>query len=86
MQVSKIDLFKLDIEGSENYVIPDMLDKKIYPDQILVEFDELRTIKVKPIFYAIRIFLRLIINNYELIKTDNFPNFLFVKKSKEWTA
>jgi FkbM family methyltransferase len=76
----KIDLFKLDIEGAENYVIPDMLDKKIFPDQILVEFDELRTNKVKPFVYALKIFLRLIFNGYELVKTNNFPNFLFVKK------
>ena len=76
----KIDLLKLDIEGAENHVIPDMLDKKIFPAQILVEFDELRTKKVKPLVYALAIFIRLIFNNYELVKTNNFPNFLFVKK------
>ena len=74
----KIDLLKLDIEGAENHVIPDMLDKRIFPEQILVEFDELRTNKIKPLAYAFRIFIRLIFNNYELIKTNNFPNFLFV--------
>ena len=71
----KIDLLKLDIEGAENHVIPDMLDKKIFPAQILVEFDELRTKKVKPLVYALAIFIRLIFNNYELVKTNNFPNF-----------
>jgi hypothetical protein len=34
-----IDLLKLDIEGAEINVINKMLDDKIYPKYILVEFD-----------------------------------------------
>ena len=54
-------MLKLDIEGAENYVIPDMLNKKIFPEQILVEFDELRTNRrINPV------------RNKKLIKTDFF--------------
>jgi len=83
VEFKKIDLFKLDIEGAENNVIPDMLNKKIFPDQILVEFDELRTNQIKPYVCAFLIFLRLIFNNYEVVAINNFPNFLFVKKRKK---
>ncbi|ADE35622.1 FkbM family methyltransferase [Methanohalophilus mahii] len=34
----KIDILKMDIEGSEYEVIPDMLEKKIFPHQLLIEF------------------------------------------------
>lgn len=34
-------LVKFDIEGAEIQVVPDMLKKGIYPDQVLIEFDEL---------------------------------------------
>lgn len=36
-------LLKLDIEGAQCAVIKDMISKKIYPAQILVEFDELQS-------------------------------------------
>lgn len=39
--ITSIDLLKLDIEGAEVDVLVDMLQSKIYPKQILVEFDEL---------------------------------------------
>jgi len=35
---SKIDLLKMDVEGSEYDVLENMLDEKIFPKQILVEF------------------------------------------------
>ena len=35
---SKIDLLKMDVEGSEYRVLDNMLDEKIFPTQILIEF------------------------------------------------
>ena len=81
--LDKVDIFKLDIEGAENQVLPDMLKKNIFPHQILVEFDELSTNFIKPYLKAFYIFLLLFFNNYELVKTDNFPNYLFVYKRSE---
>ena len=79
-RIKNIDLLKLDIEGAENQVIPYLIEKKILPDQILVEFDELSTSFIKPYAKALVIFIKLIFNNYVLIETNDFPNFLFVKK------
>ena len=39
----------MDIEGAENQVIPYLLKNKIFPKQILVEFDELHTKNCCPI-------------------------------------
>ena len=78
--IKEIDLLKLDIEGAENHVLPDMVKKKIFPDQILVEFDELSANFVRPFFKAVVIFIKLLFNDYELIKTNNFPNYLFKRK------
>jgi len=36
---NKIDLLKLDIEGAENIVLEQMLDDKIYPKYLCIEFD-----------------------------------------------
>ena len=78
--IREIDLLKLDIEGAENQVIPNILRDKIFPKQILVEFDELSTRFIKPYLKAMLIFRHLQMNNYTLVKTEDFPNFLFVRE------
>mgnify|MGYP003682072891 CR=1 FL=1 len=78
-KINKIDILKMDIEGAENQVIPDFLRRKIYPEQILVEFDELSTRFIRPYLKALLIFSKLYLNSYKLVNTDNFPNFLFVR-------
>lgn len=42
---SNIDLLKLDIEGAENIVLEKMLDDKIFPKYLCIEFDLLRNNK-----------------------------------------
>jgi FkbM family methyltransferase len=79
--IKHIDIIKLDIEGAEIQVIPDMLKSKIYPDQILVEFDELNIVSLKALNKVFLIFINLFLNSYKSIQIDNYPNFLFVKKS-----
>jgi FkbM family methyltransferase len=79
-EIDHIDILKLDIEGAENQVIPNLLKKKIFPTQILVEFDELTTSFISPYLNALTIFLKLKLNSYNLVKTNQFPNFLFVRK------
>ena len=78
--LKEIDLLKLDIEGAENQVIPNILRDKIFPKQILVEFDELSTGFIKPYFKAAFIFTYLKMNSYTLVKTKDFPNFLFLRE------
>ena len=76
-----IDIIKLDIEGAETQVIPNMLKSKIYPDQILVEFDELNIMSIKALNKIFLIIINLFLNGYKSIEINNYPNFLFVKKS-----
>lgn len=78
--IKEIEILKLDIEGAENQVIPNILRNKIFPKQILVEFDELSTKFIKPYIKAIFIFTYLKMKNYTLVKTEDFPNFLFLKE------
>jgi FkbM family methyltransferase len=78
--IHEIDILKLDIEGAENKVIPNILRNKIFPKQILVEFDELSTLFIKPYMKAIYIFIYLKLNKYTLVKTNTFPNFLFIRE------
>ena len=73
-------MIKLDIEGAEIEVIENMMYSKIYPNQILVEIDELNKIDKISVERFNKINNLLIKNNYELIDTENqFPNFLYLK-------
>ena len=73
-------MIKLDIEGAEIEVIVNMIDKKIFPNQILVEIDELNKIDKISVERFNKINNLLIKNKYELINTENqFPNFLYLK-------
>ena len=56
-----------------------MIKNKIYPNQILVEFDELQTQRFTKYLRYFYLILKLM-NNYELVYTKNYPNFLFVKR------
>ncbi len=79
--LDKLELIKLDIEGAENQVLPTLIKNKIFPNQILVEFDELHTDNLISYCKASIIILRLLFKKYVLIKTNKFPDMLFVKKS-----
>ena len=76
-------LICLTIDNPSNHlieVIQNMMDSKIYPNQILVEIDELNKIDKISVERFNKINNLLIKNNYELIDTENqFPNFLYLK-------
>jgi FkbM family methyltransferase len=78
--IKEISLIKLDIEGAEIEVIKNFISDKIFPSQILVEFDELRNLSKKAIEQFLKIHRLLIKNSYCSIKINNFPCFLFTKK------
>ena len=67
---SKIDLLKLDIEGAEVKVLNNMLDNKIYPKYLCIEFD--LYLKKKDVNNETqRIVDRLISEGYKILKNDN---------------
>lgn len=67
----RIDLLKLDIEGSEVDVLEQMLDDRIYPKYLCVEFDLLLKNK-DPNELTKKIVSRLQKNNYEILTNQNF--------------
>ena len=79
-ELDELELIKLDIEGAENQVLPNLIKNKIFPNQILVEFDELHTDNLISYLKALIIISRLLFKNYILIQTNKFPDMLFVKK------
>ena len=78
--IKNLEILKLDIEGAEIEVIQNIMDEKIFPNQILVEFDELNKINKLAVDRFQKIHQRLLSENYRLIKTNNnFPDFLYVR-------
>lgn len=69
-----IDLLKIDIEGAEYSVLSKMLDDKVFPKILCVEFDQ--PAKIMKMYSMI---VRLLNEGYYLIKKDYF-NFTFYKK------
>lgn len=73
----KIDLLKLDIEGAEINVLNNLLNCKIYPKYILVEFDLL--IKNKDNFNETKLLIdRLLYENYNIFANDKL-NITFIR-------
>ncbi len=79
-EIDNLEILKLDIEGAEIEVIKNILNEKIYPNQILVEFDELNKINEFALNRFMEVHKMLLLNKYYLIKTNsNFPNFLYAR-------
>lgn len=75
---SHIDLLKLDIEGAEIETINQMLDDKIYPTYVLIEFDLLLKNK-DPNNTTKQLIERMITKeHYNILKNDKF-NITFVR-------
>lgn len=72
-----IDVLKLDIEGSEIVVVNQMLDDKIFPKYLCIEFD----LKLKNVDYkneTTALINRLLENGYNMTDNDNW-NCLFIR-------
>ena len=78
--LSEIEILKLDIEGSEVNVLNNMFKENIYPNQLLIEFDIIRTNKLSDIIKFYLTIKKIIKNGYINIEIDRFPHFLFVRK------
>ena len=78
---SHIDLLKLDIEGAEIETVNQMLDDKIYPIYVLIEFDLLLKNK-DPGNTTKQLVERMITREgYKMLKNDNL-NITFFRETK----
>jgi FkbM family methyltransferase len=75
---SNIDVLKLDIEGSEYEFLKSAFDVGLFPDQVLVEIDELYFPSLRSRKIAKRIFRLFLANNYQLVFRDGY-NFTYLR-------
>lgn len=75
----QLPLLKLDIEGAEIEVLKDMLKKGIFPEQILVEYDEFRNSSKDSKERIESAHAALLACGYRLIHFDHPSNFLYVR-------
>lgn len=80
-EIKNLPLVKLDIEGAEREVLLDMMTKRIFPDQILVELDELTVPSRRSAARVREIHAALLHNNYQLVSLDEPNNALYVHSS-----
>lgn len=78
--LNKIDILKLDIEGAEIEVLKNMLSKKIFPQQLLIEYDIRRKKSIKNKVILLKIHKQLLIH-YDLIYINNKGDFTYIKKN-----
>lgn len=74
-----IPLLKLDIEGAEIEVLVDMLGKKIFPAQILLEYDEFTSPSKLSKARIETAHAALLNYGYRLINIDYPSNFLYIR-------
>lgn len=80
--IKNIELLKLDIEGAEVKVIIDMLEKKIFPTQIAVEFDGFNFPSKKALDDYNKVDKLLRENSYLCYDFDGQADFLYVLKNR----
>jgi FkbM family methyltransferase len=78
--IDSIPLIKLDIEGAEIEVIGSFLNDGIFPDQILVEYDELYKPSIKTRQRIIHCHKKLLDAGYLLVNYSKPNNFLYLSK------
>jgi FkbM family methyltransferase len=78
MNIVYIDLMKLDIEGAALEVIDSMLADKIFPKQLIVEFDEMHFPSFKSRLRSFILFNKLKKNGYVLGHQDSC-DFTFIR-------
>ena len=71
----------MDIEGAEIPVIKNILDDKIFPDQFLIEYDDLQNKNSSSVRRVDDCHSLLLRNGYKLYHRLFFTEFLYVKKT-----
>jgi hypothetical protein len=81
IDLKKVSIIKLDIEGAELIIVDWLLSNNIYPDQFLIEFDELNIPNRKSSQKVKFCFQQLKENGYKLVQYDGNRNCTFVRES-----
>jgi FkbM family methyltransferase len=82
LRLTAVPLLKLDIEGAEIEVILDMLAKRVFPDQVLVEFDELSAPSKRSKERIQSAHEALVRNGYCLVNFDHPANCLYTRPAQ----
>lgn len=80
LNITNFSLLKLDIEGAQLEVLEAMFSDNIFPDQILVEIDELHFPSLTSYRRARKCVGLLASNSYELIARENKYDLSFIRK------
>ena len=80
-EIKNIDILKLDIEGGELLVLKDILDKKILPDQILVEFKDIKNFIILKLFKILNLNMKLIKSGYQVVNVNEKGDYTYLKVS-----
>jgi hypothetical protein len=79
LDIKTVPLIKLDIEGAEIEVLVNCMKNKIFPSQILVEFDELNAPSSRGFTRITNIHNLMLENGYSLIHRNGSANFLYLQ-------
>jgi FkbM family methyltransferase len=79
--IKDLPLVKFDIEGAEIEVLEEMMEKEIYPSQILVEFDEITVPSKRSKDRIEKTHRNLVDHGYQLLHVDGPSNFLYARPS-----
>ena len=80
-EIKNIDILKLDIEGGELLVLKDILDKKILPDQILVEFKDIKSFNILKLFKIFNLNMKLVKSGYQVVNVNEKGDYTYLKVS-----
>ena len=78
-KLNNLELLKLDIEGSEVFVLRSLIKDKVFPNQILVELDSLRDGKLLIYLRIVKLILKLLRKKYALADISRYPNILLYR-------
>jgi FkbM family methyltransferase len=76
--LDRIDILKLDVEGCEINVLNFIIENKIFPKQVIVEYDLKKKPSITSYFKLINIHKKILKNNYFLCYVNKKGDFLYL--------
>jgi FkbM family methyltransferase len=76
--LDRVDILKLDVEGCEINVLNFIIENKIFPKQVIVEYDLKKKPSITSYFKLINIHKKILNNNYFLCSVNKKGDFLYL--------